>query len=93
MQELLADLLYYYEAGKVYCARDYAAKANIPRCGACDELIFAAEYTGGRMMNYSLVRNSLSQILTFDNDAEEKLSPSKNASLSLLQARRTRPGI
>ena len=45
-QDLLADLLYYYEAGKVYCARDYAAKANIPRCAACDELIFAAEYTG-----------------------------------------------
>ena len=43
---MLADLLYYYEAGKVYCARDYAAKANIPRCAACDELIFAAEYTG-----------------------------------------------
>ena len=42
----MADLLYYYEAGKVYCARDYAAKANIPRCAACDELIFAAEYTG-----------------------------------------------
>jgi hypothetical protein len=45
-QELLADLLYYYESGKVYCARDYAAKAKIPRCAACDELIFATEYTG-----------------------------------------------
>ena len=44
-------MLYYYEAGKVYCARDYAAKANIPRCAACDELIFAAEYTGIVMTN------------------------------------------
>ena len=40
------DLLYYYEDGEVFCARDYADKAKMPRCGACDELIFAAEYTG-----------------------------------------------
>lgn len=38
--------MYYYEDGHVYCARDYAVKAKIPRCHACDELIFAAEYTG-----------------------------------------------
>ena len=46
IQELLVDLLYYYEDGEVFCARDYADKAKMPRCGACDELIFAAEYTG-----------------------------------------------
>ncbi|TRY70369.1 hypothetical protein TCAL_04489 [Tigriopus californicus] len=45
-KEPLVDLLYYYEDGHVYCARDYAIKAKIPRCDACDELIFAAEYTG-----------------------------------------------
>ena len=45
-QELLADLLYYHKSGHVYCARDYASLINIPRCAACDELIFASEYTG-----------------------------------------------
>lgn len=45
-KELLADLLYYHKSGHVYCARDYASLINIPRCAACDELIFASEYTG-----------------------------------------------
>jgi hypothetical protein len=40
------DLLYYYDSGRIFCARDYAAHAKIPRCNACDELIFAVEYTG-----------------------------------------------
>ena len=40
------DLLYYYKSGKIYCARDYAKLASIPRCAACDELIFADEFTG-----------------------------------------------
>jgi hypothetical protein len=40
------DLLYYYDNGGIYCARDYAKLKSIPRCGACDELIFCAEYTG-----------------------------------------------
>lgn len=53
-KDLLADLLYYYESGKVYCARDYAAKAKIPRCAACDELIFAAEYTGAEKKSWHL---------------------------------------
>ena len=42
----MADLLYYHKSGHVYCARDYASLINIPRCAACDELIFASEYTG-----------------------------------------------
>ncbi len=46
LQEILVDLLYYYDSGRVFCARHYAWHANIPRCHACDELIFAAEYTG-----------------------------------------------
>ena len=45
-QEILVDLLYYFDSGRVFCARDYAAQAKIPRCAACDELIFAVEYTG-----------------------------------------------
>ena len=43
--ELLEDLLYYYSQGQLYCGRHFAAKMNIPRCSACDELIFSAEFT------------------------------------------------
>eukprot|EP00096_Caligus_rogercresseyi_P010366 TRINITY_DN3748_c0_g1_i1.p1 TRINITY_DN3748_c0_g1~~TRINITY_DN3748_c0_g1_i1.p1 ORF type:complete len:579 (+),score=185.09 TRINITY_DN3748_c0_g1_i1:191-1927(+) len=46
-KELLVDLLYYYDSGKLYCGRDFSViVSKIPRCGACDELIFASEYTG-----------------------------------------------
>ncbi|XP_059622617.1 uncharacterized protein LOC132265848 [Phlebotomus argentipes] len=44
-QELLADLVYFFHGGNVYCARDLAIILNIPRCSACDELIFMKEYT------------------------------------------------
>jgi len=44
--ELLEDLLYFFSKGKLYCGRDFAAMMDIPRCAACDELIFATEYTG-----------------------------------------------
>ncbi|GAB0092327.1 testin [Sergentomyia squamirostris] len=44
-QELLADLVYFFHGGNVYCARDLAIILNIPRCAACDELIFMKEYT------------------------------------------------
>ncbi|XP_044260148.1 testin [Tribolium madens] len=42
----LADLLYFYdkESGDVYCGRDFAKIRGIPRCKACDELIFVKEY-------------------------------------------------
>lgn len=42
----LADLLYFYdkEMDDVYCGRDYAKIRGIPRCQACDELIFVKEY-------------------------------------------------
>ncbi|XP_053689383.1 uncharacterized protein LOC128738356 [Sabethes cyaneus] len=43
--ELLADLVYFYHGGHVYCARDLADILKIPRCSACDELIFTKEYT------------------------------------------------
>ncbi|KAL1110381.1 hypothetical protein AAG570_007912, partial [Ranatra chinensis] len=45
LQELLVDLLYFYKKGKVYCGRDYAFICGIPRCYACDELIFINKYT------------------------------------------------
>lgn len=43
--ELLADLVYFYHESDVYCARDLAAILKIPRCKACDELIFTKKYT------------------------------------------------
>lgn len=44
-EELLVDLIYFYHKGDVYCGRHYAELLNIPRCFACDELIFVKEYT------------------------------------------------
>ncbi|XP_068964324.1 prickle planar cell polarity protein 3 isoform X2 [Petaurus breviceps papuanus] len=42
--ELLVDLIYFYQAGKIYCGRHHAERLR-PRCQACDEIIFAAECT------------------------------------------------
>lgn len=44
-QEMLADLIYFFADDDVFCGRHYAEKMEIPRCKACDELIFAPEYT------------------------------------------------
>jgi len=44
--EMLEDLLYFYNKGQLFCARDFASLMSIPRCSACDELIFSREYTG-----------------------------------------------
>jgi prickle len=44
--EMLEDLLYFFSDGELFCARDFASLMNIPRCAACDELIFSEEYTG-----------------------------------------------
>lgn len=43
--ELLADLVYFFHGGNIYCGRDLAHILKIPRCKACDELIFTKEYT------------------------------------------------
>ena len=34
--------------------RDFAEMLNIPRCAACDELIFATEYTGIEILQQSI---------------------------------------
>jgi hypothetical protein len=39
-QEMLADLIYFFVDGDIFCGRHYAEKMNIPRCKACDEVIF-----------------------------------------------------
>ncbi|XP_047097489.1 uncharacterized protein LOC124711450 isoform X1 [Schistocerca piceifrons] len=44
-KELLVDLIYFFNKGQVYCGRHYAELLKIPRCFACDELIFVNEYT------------------------------------------------
>ena len=36
--ELLADLVYFFLKGRLYCGRDLAAHLNIQRCFACDEV-------------------------------------------------------
>jgi len=43
-KELLVDLIYFYHDSKIYCGRHYCELLK-PRCAACDELIFAKEYT------------------------------------------------
>ncbi|XP_071521992.1 uncharacterized protein [Panulirus ornatus] len=44
-KELLADLIYFYKDGKVFCGRHFTEAAEIPRCKACDELIFGNSWT------------------------------------------------
>ncbi|KAK0428365.1 hypothetical protein QR680_010760 [Steinernema hermaphroditum] len=43
-EQLLIDLTYCVRDGHIYCERHYA-ELHKPRCSACDELIFAGEYT------------------------------------------------
>ena len=52
--QLLADLIYFFHDKNVYCARDLALILNIPRCAACDELIFTKEYTKAEGIDYHL---------------------------------------
>ncbi|XP_048111095.1 prickle-like protein 2b [Alosa alosa] len=42
--ELLVDLIYFHQDGKIYCGRHHAERLK-PRCSACDEIIFADECT------------------------------------------------
>ncbi|XP_034189326.2 testin LIM domain protein isoform X1 [Osmia lignaria lignaria] len=50
--ELLVDLVYFHYKNKLYCGRDLATLLGIPRCFACDELIFVREYTVAEGHNY-----------------------------------------
>uniref|UniRef100_A0A8C8RMY8 Prickle-like protein 4 n=1 Tax=Pelusios castaneus TaxID=367368 RepID=A0A8C8RMY8_9SAUR len=40
----LADLIYFHQAGKIYCGRHHA-EFFWPRCASCDQLIFTEECT------------------------------------------------
>ncbi|CAB3410643.1 unnamed protein product [Caenorhabditis bovis] len=43
-EQLLVDLTYCVKDNQIFCERHYA-ELHKPRCSACDELIFAGEYT------------------------------------------------
>lgn len=43
-KELLVDNIYFCRNGDIYCGRHYA-DLIYPRCSACDEIVFAREYT------------------------------------------------
>ncbi|XP_033123431.1 testin-like isoform X2 [Anneissia japonica] len=51
--ELLVDLIYFWKDENVFCGRHYADQIR-PRCAACDELIFAKEYTQAEDQNWHL---------------------------------------
>ncbi|XP_075870386.1 prickle-like protein 2b isoform X2 [Nelusetta ayraudi] len=42
--ELLVDLIYFHQDGKIFCGRHHAERLK-PRCTACDEIILADECT------------------------------------------------
>lgn len=43
-KELLVDMIYFFNAGHVYCGRHFA-ELDGHRCSGCDELIFVTEYS------------------------------------------------
>ena len=54
-EELLVDLVYCVFDDRLYCERHYAENLK-PRCGACDELIFAGQYTKVKRPNDCLYK-------------------------------------
>ena len=52
------DLTYCVHDENLYCGRHYAENLK-PRCGACDELIFAGQYTKVSKFCYEIVFNIL----------------------------------
>lgn len=52
--DLLADLVYFFHGGNIYCGRDLAHILKIPRCKACDELIFTKEYTAAESATFHI---------------------------------------
>ncbi|KAG0728711.1 Testin [Chionoecetes opilio] len=53
-KELLADLIYFYKDGKVYCGRHFTDAVDMPRCKACDELIFGDSWTRADEYNWHI---------------------------------------
>lgn len=52
--ELLVDLIYFYQDGKIYCGRHHAECLK-PRCAACDEVrAHAVDGVGGGVGGFCL---------------------------------------
>ncbi|VDO82983.1 unnamed protein product [Soboliphyme baturini] len=51
--ELLVDLIYFIKDGRILCGRHFG-ETVFPRCAACDELIFAKEYTQAENKSWHL---------------------------------------
>lgn len=52
-EELLVDLIYFYQDGKIYCGRHHAERLK-PRCCACDEVpVCAHSLLGLKRLNGS----------------------------------------
>uniref|UniRef100_A0A5S6Q7J4 LIM zinc-binding domain-containing protein n=1 Tax=Trichuris muris TaxID=70415 RepID=A0A5S6Q7J4_TRIMR len=49
--EPLADLIYFLGNDGIYCGRHYS-ESVLPRCSACDEIIFAKQYTMAEDCNW-----------------------------------------
>ena len=45
-EELLVDLIYFYQDGKIYCGRHHAERLK-PRCCACDEVRASGLWSSG----------------------------------------------
>lgn len=52
--DLLADLVYFFHQGNIYCGRDLAEVLNFERCGACDEIIWSSEYTSAEGQSFHI---------------------------------------
>lgn len=52
--DLLADLVYFFHEGNIYCGRDLAEVLNFERCGACDEIIWSSEYTSAEGQSFHI---------------------------------------
>lgn len=52
--DLLADLVYFFHQGNIYCGRDLAEVLNFERCGACDEIIWSKEYTSAEGSSFHI---------------------------------------
>ena len=52
-KELLVDLIYFCKDGEIMCGRHHAETIK-PRCKACDELIFAEEYTHAEQADWHI---------------------------------------
>lgn len=57
--ELLVDLVYFYQEGRVYCGRHHAELLK-PRCSACDEVSVSTHSINQSIMLFFLFTNFVS---------------------------------